>query len=291
MIDMNRVGKRNTQQGELQTEVARRRSFGAGWVALGLALVLSTASVASAAGGPVPGSDDNPAILRETNLEASNPSGPDRLPKLKNEAAQAIAMRQGRLAALAKSLSNGNAKKVDCAQAVVIPLLIAESKTLSELGQRLAAETDIKKARDSYRRIFTDSRVFLLHNSRAHLVEACITLELRALKLTSRLAEATTLDPTESARLGAVVAQVANDSRVAITPLLTLVPDRGDKAVLAVNVTALNSAADALRVMQTSLNDVDSAIDGVTKKGKRTESGQSTSSGKSGKEQTTTLPG
>lgn len=290
MIDMKRFGNRRMQQGELLTEVGGRRSFGAGWVALGLVLVLSTAPVAFAAGGPVPGSDDNPAVLRETNLEASNPSGPDRLPKLKNEAAQAIALRQGRLAALAKSLSNVNAKKVDCAQAVVIPLLMAESKSLSELGQRLAAETDMKKARESYRRIFTDSRVFLLHNSRAYLVDVCIALELRALKLTSRLAEATTLDPTESARLATVVAQVANDSRVAITPLLTLVPDRGDKAVLAVNVTALNSAADALRVMQTSLNDVDFALDGVTKKGKRSESGQS-SSGKSAKEQTTTLPG
>ncbi len=234
---------------------------------LAVLLAVTSSQVSTAAAGLVPGADASPAILRETTVEASNPSGPDRLPELKNRAAGAIALRQVRLAVLAKSITTGSAKKADCAQAVVIPLLTSEVVVLNALGEKLAADTDLKKARENYRRIFTDSRVFLLHNSRVFLVDTCLTLQVRTQRLAARLAESP-IEATESTRLAGLIGQVSNDSRVVIVPLLTLVPDRGDKAMLAVNSQALNDAGDALKVMQQTLNDVDAALDGAKKAAK-----------------------
>jgi hypothetical protein len=227
---------------------------------VGLAMLINTSALAAAA-GPVPGSDESPAVLRETVFELSNPSGPDRLPELKSRAAGAITNRQNRLVGLTKALSNGQSKKADCSQAAVLPLLTAEATALNALGQKLAGETDIKRGKDSFRRIFTESRVYGLHSPRAFLIAQCLSLQVRGQKAAARLAEANTLEPTEATRLAGVIGQIVTDSRTAMNPLVALVPDRGDKALQASNIVALTTASDALTALDVSLTDVEAALD------------------------------
>ncbi len=219
--------------------------------------------LASAAPAPVPGADESPAILRETNAELGNPGGPDRMPEVKSRAAGAISVRQNRLATLTKSINNGAAKKFDCAQVAVTAQLAAEATALNTLGQKLAGETEVKKAKESYRKIFTDSRVYVLHNSRTYLVAQCFDLQQRAQRLSTRLAEVTNIDATETARLGGVLGQVANDSRTVLAPVLALVPDKGDKAALAANIATLNTTGEQMKTFDASLDDIESILDPV----------------------------
>ena len=59
-------------------------------------------AVSASADTVLPGSDESIAVARETALELTNPTGPDRLPELKSKAAAAISLRQSRLAELSR---------------------------------------------------------------------------------------------------------------------------------------------------------------------------------------------
>ncbi len=247
----------------------KRRLFPSALSGCVVGLVLSVGlSQAGAAPGtaPVPGADESPAVLRESNNELRVPNGADRLPELKSQAAGAISVRQTRLTVLTKALGSAQAKKADCSQAAVVTALSAESTALNVLGQKLASETDLKKGKDSFRRIFTDSRVYLLHSPRAYVTGQCLAVQIRSQKLAARLAETPTLDPAESTRLAGIVGQVANDSRNVMTPVLALVSDHGDKAALAANTAALTTASDSLLALDASLTEVETAIDAVAPK-------------------------
>jgi hypothetical protein len=247
----------------------KRRLFPSALSGCVVGLVLSVGlSQAGAAPGaaPVPGADESPAVLRESNTELRVPNGPDRLPDLKSQAAGAIAIRQTRLTVLTKLLTSAPAKRADCSQAAVVASLASESAALNVMGQKLASETDLKKGKDNFRRIFIDSRVFLLHNPRAFLAGECLAVQVRSQKLAARLAETPALDPAESTRLAGIVGQVANDSRNVMVPVLALASDHGDKAALAANTAALNTAFDSLQALDAALTDVDTALDAAAPK-------------------------
>ncbi len=215
-----------------------------------------------------------PVVLTQTSPEANaealvvkttvDPTA--RLADLKAKGAAAIAKRQATLADLSRKIA-GQAK--DCGSNIVMTTEIANTSTgLSGVGTTLAAATDLKVARDLYRSIFIDYRVYMVVAPKAGKVIRCDTQLLRndaltaegaKLQLAIDEAKAKGVDTTsaQSAK-DAAMAQLAGINPTAALPLVMgLVPDKGDKAVAASNTAALRSAdavLDGTYASQKSVN-------------------------------------
>ena len=236
-----------------------------------VASVLFGAAPAGAApDSGLPGSDETIAISRETNLELSNPSGPDRLPELKSKAASAISLRQSRLVELGKRA----ARDGDCSRPVLAEHVSADANALSAIGAQLAAETDVKRAREVYRRIYTDLRVYALENPRVALSTACSVIVNRGLLLQGRIAALTASPPNGAdpatvmgtlADLPSRVEAIADRAREAVEAVTVLEPDKGDKQVLTANVAALRAAQEGLKAVDAEFSAVDAVLDGLRK--------------------------
>ncbi len=238
--------------------------------ALVTAALLFGAVGASAADTVLPGSDESIAVARETTLELTNPTGPDRLPELKSKAAAAISLRQSRLA----ELSRRSAKDGDCSRPVLADLLTADANALNALGTQLAAETDVKRAKDTYRRIYSDLRVYGLESPRVALSSACAIVVARTVLLQGRIATLTAVPPLGAdpavvaatlVDLPARVQAAADKARLAVQQVTILESDRGDKSVAAANVVALKDAQDSLKATEVELTAVDTILDGLRK--------------------------
>ena len=227
-------------------------------------------AVSASADTVLPGSDESIAVARETALELTNPAGPDRLPELKSKAAAAISLRQSRLA----ELSRRSAKDGDCSRPVLADLLTADANALNAFGTQLAAETDVKRAKDTYRRIYSDLRIYGLEGPRVALSGACAIVVARTVLLQGRIAMLTANPPLGADQavvaatlvdLPARVQATADKARLAVQQVTILESDKGDKAVAAANVVALKDAQDSLKATEVELTAVDSNLDGLRK--------------------------
>ena len=227
-------------------------------------------AVGASADTLLPGSDESIAVARETALELTNPTGPDRLPELKSKAAAAISLRQSRLA----ELSRRSAKDGDCSRPVLADLLSADANALNALGTQLAAETDVKRAKDTYRRIYSDLRVYGLEGPRVALSSACAIVVARTVLLQGRIATLTAslpsgVDPAVAAAtladLPARVQATSDKARTAVQLVTILESDQGDKAVAVSNIAALKDAQDSLKATEVELTAVDTILDGLRK--------------------------
>ena len=206
----------------------------------------------------VPGADESPAVRRETIAELANPSGPDRLPELKSKAAAVISVRQVRLAQLSTRVTGGDA---DCSRPAIANLVAADTSGLTAMGAQLAAETDVKRAKDVYRRLFTDLRVFVLENSRVYLSGSCSAIIVRAAAAQVRVLA---LDPAVLATVADLptrIATSADKARAAVAVLVDLVPDKGNAPQLTNNLTVLRSASDQLRAADQELAQIESTLE------------------------------
>ncbi len=212
---------------------------------------------------PVVPSQTGPEALAEAATVSTTTKT---LPWLQTNGAAAIAKRQVTLGALTTKLST---QVRDCGTNAVMAAEIARTSTsLATLGVALASTTDVSAARTFYRQIFNEHRVYALVAPKAGKVERCDTQLLRSETL---LAEAARLqgliDKAKADGVDTTVAQLAKDSAVAtlapVNPaasqatIIGLVPDRGDKTLLAANTAALKAAdaqLDASLLQQRTVN-------------------------------------
>jgi hypothetical protein len=212
---------------------------------------------------PVVVSLSSPEVLAEIAVVTVSSKS---LSWLQTTGSAAIAKRQTTLSGLSTKLS---VQKKDCgANAAVQAEVSRTSTSLNTLGAALAASTDVKAARTFYRQIFGEHRVYALVVPKVGVVERCDTQLLRSEALG---AEATRLqgliDKAKAEGVNVIVAQLAKDSAVAtlstVNPVpsqatvISLVPDRGDKALLGANSSALkaaNAQLDASLLQQRTVN-------------------------------------
>ena len=231
---------------------------------LAFATLTSTIGLSSRASAddalPLPVAE--PVVLTQTSPDANaealvikttvDPA--TRLVDLKAKGAAAIVKRQTTLAELSGKIA-GQAK--DCgSNAAMTAEITATATGLTGVGTSLAAATDLKVAKDLYRSIFIDYRVYLVVAPKAGKVIRCdvqllrndaLTAEGAKLQLSIDEAKAKGVDTAAAqGAKDAAMAQLAGINPVAALPgVLNLVPDRGDKAVAASNTAALR-ASDAV---------------------------------------------
>jgi hypothetical protein len=245
--------------------------------AASIVMLLAISSPAGAVDAPTPLPVPEPSVATPASPQAAaeitTPATSTlTLPSIQANGAAAIAKRQVTLSGLATKLS---AQTKDCGTTAAMQAEIARTSTgLSTLGVALASTTDITAARTLYRQIFFEYRVYALVEPKAGIVQRCATqlsrndaLSAEAIRLQGLI------DRAAASGLNTVVAQTAKNSAVAtlagINPIPSqsgatyLVPDRGDKALLAANTAALKSANgqlnDTLRLQRT----VNSQLDAV----------------------------
>ncbi len=142
--------------------------------------------------------------------------------------------------------------------------MTATSSGLATLGGRLAATTDLATAKTLRRQIFTEYRVYLVVLPKVGKAMRCdhyltriadFNADAAKLQTTIDAAKAGGADTTASQALkDAAVASVAGlNPSAAITPCMSLAPDKGDKTVQAANATALTSCDGALDAIGASL--------------------------------------
>lgn len=186
--------------------------------------------------------------------------------------AAAIAKRQVTLTALTAKIS---ANTKDCgANATMLAEISRTSTSLNTLGLALAATTDVQTARTLYRNIFGEHRVYALVAPKTGIVERCDTQLLRSDTLAAEAARLQTMiEKAKADGVDTTVAQLAKDSALAtlagVNPIpsqatvLGLVPDRGDKALLAANNAALKAANQQLDASLAQQRTVNAQLDAV----------------------------
>jgi hypothetical protein len=240
---------------------------------------LASIALVLAASNPARAEDLAPMPLPVTEPAAVSLSTPDVLAEisivsttsrslswLQTNGAAAIAKRQTTLSDLGVKLS---AQKKDCgANASAQAEVSRTSTSLNTLGAALAATTDVKVARTFFRQIFGEHRVYALVAPKVGVVERCDTQLLRSEALQAEAIRLQGLiDKAKSEGVNVIVAQLAKDSAVAtlasVNPVpsqatvISLVPDRGDKALLSANSAALKAAdaqLDASLLQQRTVN-------------------------------------
>jgi hypothetical protein len=181
---------------------------------------------------------------------------------VRSKGAAEIAKRQASLATTQAKLAT---MTTDCGfNAARAGEMTATSTGLATLGGQLAATTDLAIAKSLYGKIFTDYRVYLVVLPKAGKAIRCDYYLTRiadfnadAAKLQAAIdaAKAGGADTTASQALkDAAVASVTGlNPSAAITPCMSLVPDKGDKTVQAANAAALTSCDGALDAIGASL--------------------------------------
>ena len=215
-----------------------------------------------------------PVVLTQTSPEAkaealvvkTSVDPATRLADVKAKGAAAIAKRQATLAELSGKIA-GQAK--DCGSNAAMTTEITNTSTgLTTVGASLAAATDLKVAKDLYRSIFIDYRVYMVVAPKAGKVIRCDAQLLRSDALNAEGAKLqVSIDEAKAKGVDTTAAQAAKDAAMAqlaginpaaaLPPIMGLVPDKGDKAVAASNTAALRGAdavLDGTYAAQKSVN-------------------------------------
>jgi hypothetical protein len=206
----------------------------------------------------------------------TDPTPPARLTELKARADEAV---KDRLAQIDKLSGRIKAAKADCGQnADVAGQLGADTTGLTALDATIQAETDPAKARAEFRQIFTDFRIYWLQTPKTHQVVGCdsvssadATLAALRQKIQTRVDEAKAKGYDVSgaqAALDDMGTQLANATAAAgkaSASVADLVPDKGDKTVLASNAAALAAGRQSLHAgwsdLQAARRDAHTAIE------------------------------
>ena len=230
-------------------------------IALGLigslGLAAAPASAEDVTAPPVPTQASAEAVA-----EKAGPSAELKLVVIRSKGAAEIAKRQVSLTTTQVKLAT---MTTDCGfNAARAGEITATASGLAGLGGQLAATTDLATAKTLYGKIFTEYRVYLVVLPKAGKAMRCdhyvariadFNADAAKLQITINAAKAGGSDTTAAQALkDAGVATVASlNPTAAITPCMTLVPDKGDKAVQAANAAALVSCDGALDAVGTSL--------------------------------------
>jgi hypothetical protein len=203
---------------------------------------------------PVVPTQSDPSAVAEAAVSKSTTDPATKLAEIKARGASAIATRQATLSSLTSKLSQAT---TDCgSNAQMLNEISATSSGLGTVGTSLAASNDVANAKTLGRLVYTDYRVYLVVAPKAGKILRCNTHLTRNAALTSEGAKLQASIDAAAAR-GANVgsAQAAKDSAMAslalinpptaLTGVLGLVPDKGDKTVQAANAAAMKQA-DAL---------------------------------------------
>jgi hypothetical protein len=243
-----------------------------------LALLVALGAPAGAADVvPTPLPVPEPVVQTPSSAEAVNETATvsvSQLPlaTLQTNGAAAISKRQITLAGITAKLS---AQTKDCGVRGVMQSEIARTSTsLATLGVALASTTDVAAARIFYRQIFTEHRVYALVGPKAGVVERCAVQLNRSDVLAAEAVRLQGLiDKAKAEGIDTTVAQVAKDSAVAtlstVNPIpsqstvIYLVPDRGDKTLLAANNSALTAATAQLNASLLQQRTVNAQLDAV----------------------------
>lgn len=178
-----------------------------------------------------------------------------RLADFKAKGILAIAKRQATIAELTAKISS---QGKDCgSNAAMVSEMAASGASLNTVGASLAATTDVKVAKDLYRSIFLNHRIYLLIAPKAGKVIRCDVqlhrndaLAVEGAKLQTSIDEAKAKGVDTSAAQAikdAAMAHLAGiNPTVALPGIMGLVPDKGDKVIQASNSVALRGADAAL---------------------------------------------
>ena len=195
----------------------------------------------------------NALLAPDARIESLATFPPPTLAELKAKAANEIAKRQVTLSGLAAKLS---LVKSDCGQnAAVSQNISATQSGLTTLGATIASDTDLAKAKVDYRSIFGSYRVYALVAPRTHITLNCDNHQTYANNLkasAARLAAAitvaqskgidTTVASADLAQATAALDPAVARDVAAVNSVVGLIPDQGDRNLLAANTVALQSA-------------------------------------------------
>ncbi len=215
-----------------------------------LGLAAAPASAEDVTAPPVPTQASAEAVA-----EKAGPGVELKLVVIRSKGAAEIAKRQVSLATTQAKLAT---MTTDCGfNAARAGEITATASGLAGLGGQLAATTDLATAKALYGKIFTEYRVYLVVLPKAGKAMRCDHYVARIADFNADAAKLqTTIDAAKAGGADTTAAQALKDAGVAtvaalnptaaITPCMSLVPDKGDKTVQAANAAALVSCDGAL---------------------------------------------
>jgi len=188
---------------------------------------------------------------------------PAALDDIKRDGAKAIADREAQLTKLAGRLSS--APNCD-AGGKIAGEIASDGPALTTLGNKLASAATVVEARNDYKSIFDDYRIYLVVTPQAYVASACGHITQAAATLTKdestlmtrvRAAEAGGADMSDAkAVLNDMTSQLADAATAgnrASATLTAINPDHGDKSIEASNKTAVENAKHDLDSAQANL--------------------------------------
>jgi hypothetical protein len=215
---------------------------------------------------PAVPSQNDPSAKTESAVSKSTTDPAARLSEIKAKGASAIAARQTTLTSVSTKLSQAT---TDCgSNAQMTAELSATSAGLNTVGSTLASSTELTVAKNLHRSIFIDYRVYLVVAPKAGKVIRCNTQLVRNAALAAEGAKLqASIDAAAAKGANVASAQSAKDAAMAsltlinpapaLSSVMGLVPDKGDKAVQAANAAALqqsDSLLDATYAQQKTVN-------------------------------------
>ena len=245
-----------------------------GALAVGMATPAGAQTVTIIFVEPVVPTQNDVAAVAE-NQGASTPA---RLADVKTKAATEIATRQRTLAELSGKVSTSTR---DCgSNSAMLGEITSTATRLAVLGQTIAAEVDLNRARAEFQEIYTSFRVYLLVAPKAGKVVRCDAQLVRMDELRTKAAQIqVALDAARqsgadirSSQLAlnqALASLGAVNPAVAMSGIVGLVPDRGVDSVRAANSAALKASDALLDATHKALRDVQEQLDRVRKDARR----------------------
>ena len=251
---------------------------------LGAALALTGLGLAPAHAQTVSIVFVEPVVPTQTDAaaiaESQAPGAPGRLTDVKIKATSEIAQRQLTLADLTAKVSSS---RRDCGtNGVMLAEIAATASGLTALGQTIAAETDLTRARAEFQQIYTSFRVYLLVAPKAGKVVRCGAQLVRIDELRTDAAKVqAAIDAAKAAGVDTTAAQLvlnqavaslgAINPAVALAGITALVPDRGVDAVRNANSAALKAADAALDATNRALRSVQDQLAAARKAAQRSD--------------------
>jgi hypothetical protein len=235
-----------------------------------VAFILGASSIANAQQVPTPLPIPEPVVASQNSPEAVSElrvsTAPRTLDWYKTNGAAAVAQRQTTLTELSANIAK---QTKDCGTNAAMTSEVGRTAAnLNALNAAIASATDVNAAKTFYRQIFTENRVYALVAPKVGKAIRCDVYLVRNEALTAEAARLQLLiDKAKSDGVNVVVAQLAKDAALAtlstINPIpsqatiVGLVPDRGDKTLLAANTAALKASdaqLDAVVLQQKTAN-------------------------------------
>lgn len=221
----------------------------------------------------VPTQSDVAAVAERQALGA-----PRQMTDLKNKALSEIAKRQRTLADLTAKVS---ASTRNCGtNGAMLTEIATTAAGLTALGQVIAAETDVTRARAAFEQIYTSFRVYLLVAPKAGQVIRCNGQMVRIDQIRADAAQVqaainagpgTGIDTTAAQLLlnQALASLASVNPALALAGIVGLVPDRGVEAARVANAAALKSADAALDASNRALRNVQEQLSAARKAAQR----------------------